>query len=45
MADNPLDLGDMTLVQFKLFSKQNLEGFLHLRGKSISGTFDELVAR
>ena len=44
-AQDHLDLGDMSLESFKFWSPEALKSFLALRGKSISGTFEELAAR
>ena len=44
-AQDHLDLGDMNLESFKFWSPEALKSFLALRGKSITGTFEELAAR
>lgn len=50
--DNPLSTEDplserdnMTLGQFKLWSKDALKTFLAVRDRSLNGTFEELAAR
>ena len=46
MASNDVgDFNTLTLETFKTWSFQALKVFLHLRNKSVDGTFDELAAR
>ena len=40
-----INLGNMTLEDFKLYSLAALKGFLALRKKSLEGTYDELASR
>ena len=42
---NMADLDEMSLEKFRLYSVNALRVFLSIRKKSISGNFDELVAR
>ena len=46
MASNdPIDFDSMSLEKFKTWSMKALKIFLHVRNKSVDGTFDELAAR
>ena len=39
------DIGILQIGDFKLWSSMALKSFLALRGKSVNGSFDTLVAR
>ena len=43
--DEQHDLSDMTFERFTMWTVNSLKSYLHVRHKSIEGSFDDLAAR